>query len=124
MEITAEHRAARNQASIDQADAGAGASRLNFRIGRNGPVVAVLHLAKPCGTLTPEGYISLNPAATIDLAAASGTPDWVDWTNGDDEIIGGDVVTPASGDGAFKIKGSGMVYEGVRVELELPAIIE
>ena len=125
MEITAEHRALRNQASIDLADSGATVSTIKFFDVRNGQVLAVRHLAKPCAVLTPEGRISLQPAGTSDLVTATGSPTWAEWCNADGDMIAGGAVTDITGAGPFKLAGtaSGVVYEGGLLELALPALL-
>ena len=53
--ISTAHRAARNQASITLADTGPNPSSIKLYSERNGTLMAVRTLAKPCGTITAEG---------------------------------------------------------------------
>lgn len=87
--------------------------------------MAVRSLSKPCGVLTAEGYISLQMAATNDLAVLTGAPTWGEWCDGTGVAIVGGAVTPADGPGPFRMSGAanGMVYEGGIVLLATPAII-
>ena len=124
--LTISHRAARNQASLDQAHAGAGAAAcIKFFTAEGGTLLAVRNLAHPCGVITAVGRISLAPAATTDLVLTTGTPTWGEWCNRDGDAIWGATVTSESGDGPFKLKGtaSGVIYEGGILELELPALL-
>ena len=132
MTITRNHRAARNQATINFADTGAGPSALQFRDAQGGLLLAVRALAKPCGTINATGEIVLQPAATNDLVLVTGKPIWCDWCNGDGVIIAGDVVTDEDGAGPFKISGTslgedghrtGMIYAGGVIVLGAPLVI-
>ena len=126
VKLNRDHRAARNQASLDQAHAGAGAaSCIKFFTAEGGALLAVRNLAHPCGVITAEGRISLAPAAATDLVLATGSPTWGEWCNRDGDAIWAATVTSESGDGPFKLKGtaSGVIYEGGILELELPALL-
>ena len=132
MDITRDHRAARNQATIAFADTGAGASTLKFRDAPGGMLLAVRTLAKPCGTINVNGEIVLAPSSTNDLVLVTGKPLWCDWCNGDGAVIAGDVVTDENGDGPFRISGTsigeegqrtGMIYAGGVVVLDSPMIV-
>lgn len=124
-EITTEHRKVRNQASITLADTGPNPSSIKLYSERNGTLMAVRTLAKPCGVLTAEGYISLQTSAANDLALITGTPTWGEWCDGNGNKINGGAVTAADGAGPFRLSGAanGMVYEGGVVLLKTPAII-
>ena len=67
MNITRDHRAVRNQASIDMASAGAGAPSLKLYTAEGGTFLGQRTLASPCGSITAEGRISLLPAPGNDL---------------------------------------------------------
>lgn len=124
--MTRDHRAARNQTSLNTAHAGAGAASLiRFLSEEGGVVLAIRHLAHPCGVITAEGRISLQPAAATDLVLATGSPTWAEWCNRDGDVIWAATVTAADGPGPFKLKGtsSGVIYEGGIIELELPALL-
>lgn len=126
LEITPSHRKARNQGSITQADTGAGPSTLKLYSEKGGTYMGMRTLAKPCAVLTTEGYISLQPAASNDLAVITGTPTWAEWCDGNGVKIAGGTCTAADGAGPFKLSGAanGMVYEGGYVLLQLPAILK
>lgn len=79
MNITSTHRAARNQASIDLASAGAGASVIKLYTAEGGTLLAQRTLASPCGTITPEGRVSLQASAGNDLVGTSGAVGWAEW---------------------------------------------
>lgn len=123
--VTAVHRAARNQASIDLADAGAEASTIRLYAAQGGALLAVRRLAWPCGKLTPEGRISLLAATVNDLVQATGEATWAEWCDGDGAAIAAGAVTDATGDGPFKLAGSAgtLIYEGGLVLLATPALI-
>lgn len=125
MTISTAHRAARNQASIDTADAGAGASAIKLYTEDGGTLLAVRTLDKPCGTITAEGRIQLLPAATNDLVAATGAPTWGEWCDGDGVPIWGAAVTDEAGSGPFKLAGTGtmVIYMGGVVVLAAPALL-
>ena len=125
LEITQDHRKARNQASITLADAGAYPSTLRLYSEKGGALMATRTLAKPCGVLTAEGRISLQMAAVNDLALITGTPTWGEWCDGNGTKIAGAPVTDKDGAGPFKLSGAanGMVYEGGTILLKSPALL-
>ena len=132
MAISNAHRAARNRASVEVADAGAGNSTLKFRDAPGGLLLAVRTLAKPCGTINGDGRIVLQPSANNDLVMVTGKPGWCDWCNGDGVVIAGDVVTDEDGSGPFKLSGTsigedghrtGIIYAGGAVLLAAPLLI-
>ena len=122
--VTVEHRAARNQASIDLADA-EGASSIKLYTEQGGTLLAVRTLAHPCGTITAEGRIQLLPAATNDLVAVTGTPTWAEWCNGAGVAIAAGAVTDEAGSGPFKLAGTGtmIIYAGGIVTLAAPSLL-
>jgi len=151
--ITAAHRAARNQSSIDLASAGAQASSIRLYTAADGTLLAVCQLASPCATLTTEGRIALQPSAGNDMPAArppeggqapsegsataagverggnmvlaSGAATWAEWCNGDGAAIAGGAVTDETGPGPFKLAGTAgtQLYQGGLVLLATPALI-
>ena len=124
-EVTLDHRKARNQASIVLADVGSGPSTLKLFSEKNGTLMAVRTLAKPCGVLTADGRISLQMAAVNDLALITGAPTWGEWCDGNGAKIAGAPVTDKDGAGPFKLSGAanGMVYEGGTILLKSPALL-
>lgn len=120
-----DHRAARNQASITFADAGAGASSIALFDAPGGNLLAVRTLAKPCGTITVEGRIQLLPAVDNDLVLITGMPAWGVWRNGNGVSIFEGAVTDEAGDGTFKLAGTEtmMIYAGGVVVLSSPALL-
>ena len=123
--ITAAHRAVRNQASIDAADAGAGPSIIKLYTADGGALLGTRTLAKPCGTINAEGRIALQGAAGVDLVAASGEVTWATWCDGSGTAIAAGAVTDEAGAGPFKIKGTSgtLVYEGGVVALDAAALL-
>ena len=126
MIISTSHRAARNAATITEADAGSGASVIKFYTVEGGSLVAQRTLAKPCGVLTDQGRIQLLPSATVDLVAATGKPTWGTWCNGHGEVIAAGAVTGEDGEGPFRLIGTGpdlVLYAGGIVQLVSPALL-
>lgn len=126
MTISQAHRAVRNQASIDLADQGAGSACIRLYTAEGGTLLAQRTLAKPCGTLTGDGRISLQPAATPDLVVATGIPTWGEWCDGNGVPIWGAAVTGADGAGPIKLAGTApslTIYEGGIVALATPALL-
>lgn len=125
MMITAAHRAARNQASIDLADAGAGPSSIKFYTAQGGTLLAQRTLAKPCGAINGEGRIQLQASAADDLVGTSGAAGWAEWCDGDGHAIGGGAVTDEAGEGPFKLEGTvgTMIYAGGVVALKTDALL-
>ncbi len=126
MTLSVVHRAARNQASIDLADQGVGSACIRLYDAEGGTLLAQRTLAKPCGTLTVDGRISLVLAAEPDLVVVSGIPAWGEWCDGDGAAIWGAAVTGADGAGPFKLAGTApnlTIYEGGIVALATPALL-
>lgn len=126
MNITPAHRAARNLASITLASSGTAASSIRLYDAQGGLLLAQQTLASPvCGDITPEGRISLLPAAGSDLVLATGEATWAEWCDGDGLAIAADAVTDEAGVGQFKLAGTTgtMVYAGGVVTLVLPALL-
>lgn len=111
--LTQDARAARNAASIAQADAGAGASAIKLYTAQGGTLLAVCQLAKPCGTVRlSDGRIQLATGSTNDLVAASGAATWGEWVAGDGTVLATGPVTDADGnvsDGAGGLTPTGGV---------------
>lgn len=123
--ISTAHRAARNQASITLASGG-GASAIRLYDQQGGTLLAVCTLAQPCGVLTPEGRIALQPAAAgQDLVLATGSVGWAEWCDGSGQPIAWGAVTDAAGNGPFKLAGSAgtLIYEGGLALLATPALL-
>lgn len=125
LHITSAHRAARNQASIDLADAGPAPASLRLYDAPGGTLLAQRTLASPCGTLTPEGRIALQAATLQDVALATGSVTWAEWCNGHGQAIASGTVTDESGAGPFKLGGSvgTLIYAGGMVLLAQPALL-
>ena len=125
MIITRDHRAVRNQASIDLASAGAGAPSIKLYDAQGGVLLAQRALASPCGAITPEGRINLQPAPSNDLVMVTGAIAWAEWCDGNGLPVAADTVTDETGAGPFKLAGSSgtMVYAGGVVELASPALL-
>lgn len=123
--ITTAHRAARNQASIDMADTGPAPSCIKLYTAEGGTLLGTRTLAKPCGTLTPEGRIALQGAAAQDLVAASGAAAWAAWCDGTGAPIAAGAVTDEAGAGPFKLLGATgtNVYEGGVVALDAATLL-
>lgn len=124
MEISTAHRTARNQATLDLANAGAGASNLRFYAADGGTLLATRTLAMPCGIIV-DGRISLQPAPTLELVQVSGSITWAAWCDGDGVAIAWGAVTDAAGAGPFKLAGTAgtAVYAGGIVTIAMPALL-
>lgn len=120
--ISTAHRAARNQASIDLADASAGNSCLKLYAAPAGVLLGTRTLAKPCGTINAAGQIVLQVGASNDLIAADGTVTYAEWCDGAGVPIASGAVTDDAGAGPFKLQGGTTVYAGGLILLATPAI--
>ena len=78
---TIAHRQARNQATLDLLDTGAGAARIDFYTAAAGTMLAVRNLAKPCATVNGAGRIVLAQAVADDLVLADGGAAWGGWVD-------------------------------------------
>lgn len=116
LQITAEHHAARNAASIALADAGPGAASLRLYDGA-GMLLGTCLLAKPCGTLLADGAILLQPALEPEIAVASGAAVRMDWCDGHGAPMASGTVTAAGGGGDFELVGTSgtQIYAGAQV---------
>ena len=125
MAISTAHRAARNQATIDHADAGPGPSSVKLYTAEGGTLLGVRHLAKPCGVIDSAGRIALQGAAAMDLVLVSGEATWATWCDGSGVAIAAGAVTDEAGAGPFKLKGTvgTMIYTGGAVTLDAGALL-
>ena len=119
MIISRDHRAARNGASISIADAVAGASSVRLYDAQGGLLLGVRTLAKPCGSITPEGRIGLLSASAQDLVQVTGAAAWAEWCDGSGTPIAWGAVTDEAGAGPFRLAGTSgtMLYAGGAVLL-------
>ena len=69
---TIAHRQARNQATLDLLDTGAGAARIDFYTAAAGTLLATRTLQNPSGTLNAAGRIELAQAVADDLVLLDG----------------------------------------------------
>lgn len=96
--LTPAARAARNAATIAQADAGTANSAVHLYTAQAGTLLAVRQLAKPCATLRQDdGRIQLQASATNDLVIASGPATWAEWLAGDGTVLATGPVTDETG---------------------------
>ena len=96
--LTKAARAARNAASIAQADAGAGHSAIRLYTAQGDTLLAVRQLAKPCGAVREaDGRIQLAIGDSADLVLATGAATWGEWTAADGTVLATGPVTDASG---------------------------
>lgn len=125
MNITTSHRAARNQASIDMADAGAGNSSIKLYTAEGGTLLGTRTLAKPCGVINGAGRIVLQLSAAQEMVAADGTATWAEWCDGDGTPIATGAVTDATGAGPWVLEGAAgtQVYAGGVIGLSATALI-
>lgn len=132
MQISRDHRAARNQASIDLADTGASPSVIELYDAQGGNLIAVRTLGKPCGVINAEGRIVLQPSIANDMVQLTGKPTFAIWRSGAGASIAGDAVTDQNGSGPFKVMGTslgedglptGMLYQGGVVVLTSPMVL-
>lgn len=70
------NRAARNAATVNRADAGAGNASIRLYAEQGGALIATRTLAKPCATVRSDGRLELAASASVDLVQASGAPTW------------------------------------------------
>jgi len=94
--LTTPARAARNAASIVQADDGAGNASIRLYTAPGGTLLAVRQLAKPCGVLQ-DGRIALSASAGNDLVAATGPASYGEWLAADGTVLATGPVTDAAG---------------------------
>lgn len=138
--LTTAARAARNAASIAQADVGDGAASVRLYNAPGGSLLAVRQLAKPCGALQEaDGRIALAASPVNDLVAQSGAAAYAEWVAADGAtVLATGPVTDAQGmvsDGAGGLLDSGgigpwvlsgtsgtMLYEGGLVLLDVGLI--
>lgn len=105
--ISIAHRAARNQASLTLADAGAGASTIKLYSAKNGTLLGTRSLQSPCGAVNVSGRIELHADTDIvDLMQTAGAIAWAEWCDGDGTVLLGGTVTDESGDGPIKMPGT------------------
>lgn len=111
--LTQDARAARNAASIAQADAGAGNSAIKLYTALGGTLLAVRQLAKPSGTVRPaDGRIQLAASTSNDVVAATGAVTWGEWHAADGTVLAAGPVTDEDGnvsDGAGGLTPTGDV---------------
>lgn len=95
--LTASARAARNAASITQADIGDGTASIRLYTAPGGTLLAVRQLSKPCGVLQ-DGRIALAASAGNDLVAATGAAGYGEWLAADGTtVLATGPVTDATG---------------------------
>lgn len=94
--ITLAARAARNAATLAQADGGVGNASIRLYDAPNGTLLAVRQLAKPCGVLQ-DGRIALSASAGNDLVAATGPASYGEWLAADGTVLATGPVTDAAG---------------------------
>jgi len=125
MNITTAHRSARNQASIDLADAGAAASSIKLYTAEGGTLLGTRTLAKPCGTINGAGRIVLQLSAAQEMVAADGIATWAEWCDGDGTPIATGAVTDETGAGPWILEGAAgtQVYAGGVIGLSATALI-
>lgn len=120
---TTAHRAARNQATLDLMDTGAGAARIDFYTAPAGTLLATRTLQNPSGVINAAGRIELAQAATADLVAASGSATYAELVSADNVVLGSGDVTDSAGSGVFKLAGgTALVKDGVLLLAE-PALL-
>lgn len=113
LSLTKAARAARNAASIAQADAGSGNSTIRLYTEQGGTLLAVRQLDKPSGTVrSSDGRIELQPSSTNDVVASSGAATWGEWHAVDGTVLAVGAVTDENGnvsDGVGGVVASGDV---------------
>lgn len=95
--LTSAARRARNAASIAQADEGMGTASIRLYTAPGGTLLAVRQLAKPCGTLQPDGRIALVTSTTNDLVVATGAAGYAEWLAADGTVLATGLATDATG---------------------------
>lgn len=120
---TAAHRGARNQATIDLADAGAANASIRLYTASGGTLLATRQLQKPCGSIViGTGRIQLQQSASVDLVAADGVAAWGELVDGDGIAIAGGAVTDAAGSGPFRLVSTALIKDGLLLLVE-PALL-
>ncbi len=120
---TIAHRQARNEASIELADTGAGTASIRLYTASGGTLLATRHLKKPCGSINAAGRIELDQADTDDLVAVSGTATYGEWVSAGDVVLGSGDVTDGAGAGVFKLAGGTALIAGGLILLAEPALL-
>lgn len=138
--LTQAGRAARNAGMLVRADEGSAHSAIALYSAQGGALLALRHLAKPCGTLREaDGRIELlADTSATDLVVASGGATWGEWLAGDGAVLAGGQVTDeegkatgaggalvdTSGTGPWVLKGTSgtQLYEGGAVLLHSAVI--
>lgn len=105
-EISAAHALARLHATVNFADSGTEATRINLYDAAE-QLLVTLTLTKPCGQITEAGYLLLTQASGGgDMILASGLAATGVWSTSDGKLIGRGQVTDEAGQGHFKLLGS------------------
>ena len=94
--LTPSARAARNEATLAQADDGAGNASIKLYDAPGGNLLAVRQLSKPCGVLQ-DGRIALTASAGNDLVAATGAVAYGEWVAADGTVLATGPATDAQG---------------------------
>ncbi|MFT4243566.1 MAG: hypothetical protein QM569_14935 [Acidovorax sp.] len=123
--ITQAHRDARSQATLDYANLGTAASRIDVYDAAE-VLLVTLVLARPAGVLVDHVIVLQQADATGDLISVSGTADHAVWVNGNGDVVGSGAVTASDGEGPFVLagtaEGSTALYAGGRCLLGVTAL--
>ena len=127
LEISAEHKAARSQATVAFADTGAANSKIRLygTIDWSGTPLAEITLAKPCGTINGSGLVVLEQADPAgDLIASTGDALTGEWVNGNGDMVARGTVSDQAGTGDFKLAGTSgtTIYAGGYAILGVTAV--
>lgn len=121
--ISAEHKAALQNATIAFADTGPNPSRIEFYSSTD-LLLATVILTKPCGTVA-GGYVRLTQqSASGDMIAADGVAVRAQWVSGSEMLVASGPVTDETGDGPFVLEGAAgtQLYAGGRAILGVTEI--
>ena len=122
--LTDAHKVKRAEATVALADAGPNASCLKLYTAQGGTLLGIRRLAKPCGSISAAGVITLLIGTDQDLVTASGIATFGTWVDGNGNAIASGLVTDAAGAGPFKLGGTDgtQVYQGGILQLATSTI--
>ena len=122
--LTNAHKVARANATVALADTGAANSCIKLYTAASGTLLAIRRLAKPCGSISAAGVITLLTSVDQDLVTTSGVSTYATWVDGNDNAIASGLVTDTAGAGPFKLGGTNgtQLYQGGIVQLATSTI--
>lgn len=126
------------QATVDRLDVGSANACVRLyksarpaALGQPDTPMAVVTLARPCGIVSEDGLLVLQPADLVGtMVLESGQPRWAELVAGDGTVLLDGGVTDAAHDGCFQVSGaatpegddSPMFYAGALLTLAPTAL--